>query len=269
MITYRCTKCMNKLTVKMKNGIFTCKKCGKHNPEPKISYTEHLGHKRKRKVQDGDLWSYHKIVKALDTLYHAKGKLPTKRVLRNCALISILFLTGSRVSEILGVKNKKGDYIVKPLIRKQFGIVEKRGTKLYYFNKIPVLKKKESQKESVDMQGKPIRSIKRRTVLMPYGPDASLLSYVEKYVTHCVKSEDEFLFNIHGNTARYILFRNLGQTFPHFLRHCRASDLGLRFGLSQIPLKNWFDWSKAETAERYTHVTEEDLLHLIMRNIEK
>jgi len=114
----RCPRCRNKLSLDMdfrKTDLtFKCHRCGhkykkpltQADLEPDWMIKSRFG--KKRKLRDDQFWQMDKIVHQIKS--HRLGIVPDK-VKRNCALVAFLFLTGARISEVVGMD--------KPLPKKQ------------------------------------------------------------------------------------------------------------------------------------------------------
>jgi len=153
------------------------------------------------------------------------------------ALISALFETGGRVSEVLMLG--KDNFVVQ----KPFLVVKA----------MPVLKRYSKIGEYVDENGKvrwkTRKKIGYRTFPIhmnePLCP--SLLEYIDKI-------KEGKLFHI-GRTQVYRIVRSLDTNiFPHWFRAQRASQLALEYGFDVHDLIDFFNWKSLQTAIHYSRM---------------
>lgn len=263
--------------IRQSDNLFSCKYCRRSYADPTV--VKAIGRRiRKRKLAETDFWTRTKFLKFMK---HYESKAKTTTHYRNLAMWATCFFTGARVSEVVGYRateNYKikhglssediidGKYIVRPLQRWQFQKSIERGIPTYTVEDVPVLKKKMQITQTLD--GKTVHGYKRRTVKMPYEAEKEIVRYIENYLSKMRnKDDDAYLFPICREQAWLICYSQFGKTFPHFFRHIRASDLGKTYGFSEVAIKLFFKWASVQSAERYSHMTENEMFALAAANI--
>ncbi|MCJ7731591.1 site-specific integrase [Candidatus Bathyarchaeota archaeon] len=167
-------------------------------------------------------------------------------IIRDQALIAALFLTGGRVSEVVGLR--VSNFEVLPLdIRVKGMAVLKR------YKKIDSYLDEQGRKRFVTEKITMTRgtfSISRDEPLVPY-----LLDWI--------KESEDYLFpspsrNLHLCRQRaYQIVTSIGdrvgvQVWNHWFRSQRASQLATEYSFDIQVLADWFKWSKLDTARIYT-----------------
>lgn len=270
----RCTECKNKLMYPRdydtEDNTFRCRICNAVMDEPKASQVMNKtkvfkdGNMKsmvvKRNLSDDQFFHRHKILQVLNKAY--KDGYVTDKVLRDCALVSVLFLTGSRISEIVGMRDytNKGKYLLDPLKKSQILINKDKPVPEVIFENLPVLKKKRGAKRK--LTGESVQGVDFRNVKIPYEPEKEFMFFIEKWC-NVVHGDDAFLFPISRQRAWQVIFKYMDKTFCHFFRHCRASDLSKHWGFSPHAMQKFFKWSNTNMTDRYTHVGEEELFNLM------
>lgn len=156
---------------------------------------------------------------------------------RDRALISALFETGGRVSEVLELK--KDNFIVQD----PYVVVKA----------MPVIKRYKKIKEYIDKKGKKrwITESKKATRTFPIHLKEPLCPLLLDYVK---KSETMTLFNI-SRVQTYRIIKNLDENiFPHWFRAQRASQLALEYGFDIHDLIDFFNWKNVQIAAHYSHM---------------
>ncbi len=156
---------------------------------------------------------------------------------RNRALISALFETGGRVSEVL--KLKKDNFVVQDPY-----IVVKA---------MPVIKRYRKIEDYIDKDGRKRWKTenKKATRTFPIHLKEPLCPLLLEYVE---KKETETLFDI-GRIQVYRIIRELDENiFPHWFRAQRASQLALEYGFDIHDLIDFFNWKNVQIAAHYSHM---------------
>lgn len=164
------------------------------------------------------------------------------------ALFCALYLTGGRVSEVLGLRKADVEFLDKP-VRYRFKLVTlKRGDNL------------------------------RRIVPVFAASDAlaRMLGHVLRWLNQ--KAEEDRVFRWTDSTAACKriwkvrlaanrvapdgsqFFDSEFRVHPHFLRHCRNTHLAAA-GLPDAALRKLNGWKRPDMAARYTHLNVADLEH--------
>jgi site-specific recombinase XerD len=156
---------------------------------------------------------------------------------RNKALISTLFETGGRVSEVLDLQ--KDNFIVQ--------------SKYVIVKSMPVHKSYRKVGEKYNKDGKKvwITQPKKRFRTFPIPKSEPLCHYMLNYINQIKESK---LFGI-SRIQTYRIVRSLdSQIFPHWFRAQRASQLALEYGFSVHDLIDFFNWKSLSTAIHYSRM---------------
>jgi site-specific recombinase XerD len=156
---------------------------------------------------------------------------------RDRALISALFETGGRVSEVLQLK--KDNFVVQ----EPYVVVKA----------MPVLKRYNKVGEFIDRNGRKRWKTagKKAYRTFPIHIKEPLCSPLLKYVE---ARRTERLFSI-GRFQVYRIVRDLDDdVFPHWFRAQRASQLALEYGFDVHDLIDFFNWKSLQTATHYSHM---------------
>jgi len=172
------------------------------------------------------------------------------------ALVCILYLFGKRISEVLDLKRRD--------------LYTKQG---YLYVRFRVLKKK-----SRTELAKQIEKVKRVSVKSQRTFAIPIIDYVKDFAememplfpgrsyphtqivkvkdkqTNEVKKEYRYEFKREGVMSRVHAYKILKaldhNAYPHWFRHSLATELAEQ-GFTPHELKDWFDWSRYETAVHY------------------
>ena len=157
--------------------------------------------------------------------------------MRDKALVSALFETGGRVSEVLALR--KDNFV----IMNNYLIVKS----------MPVFKAYKKIGERVGMNGKKtwVVELKKRFRTFPIPRSEPLCRYLLKYLDYLKGSN---LFKI-GRVQTYRIVSGLDpQVFPHWFRGQRASQLAFEYGFSVHDLIEFFNWKSLSTAIHYSRM---------------
>jgi len=153
------------------------------------------------------------------------------------AMISLLYMTGARINELLTLK------------KSQFEFTEDQETGMKYLviNNIPTLKRKVKFPRSQFM---------RKDI------EGNFIDFVKVWMNE-LTSDDALLFPIKDSRAWQIVFKYTGM-FPHYFRHVRNIDLVRLYGFNSFWLQRWNGWSKLQSSESYVNLVGEDLKNKIL-----
>lgn len=270
----RCPDCKRKILLdrdyKREKCMFRCNWCAKFFTKPYLkSYT----FRKKRKVSNEEIWNRKQLIKVINNYRNNKEILSTYD-LRNMALVSALFLTGARISEILGIPREgrseikevyeEKHWLSKPLTKGDIELTEK----LIRFNNLNVLKKK--LKRRLSFKGFEVKTNKYRDVALPTEYETFFVELLLDYIKKLPDNEDYIIFNIGRERAWQIIRTQFEDTFCHFFRHIRASDLSKFYELSEASINRFFEWApKSGNAGRYIHVKGDEILAVMCKNREE
>jgi len=200
------------------------------------------------------------IIKKLDMFTSDPYTLRIKDY-KVAAFISLLFLTAARISEIVGVKDKTGGYLVPPITYSQIGIAEFKGNKVFYCKDMPVLKRR--------VKATVIDRYKLRSVKIPEDHEKQLIAHVMKYYTLIKPYNDDgtetILFDF-STVYGWEACKKVVGIYPHLIRHGRTTDLVQRYNFRDIQLMHFLGWANTAMAARYAHLTSDDLTTMMINN---
>ena len=207
---------------------YKCYGCGEYFKEPETKeYTIAPNFQKKRKPEDVVMWSKEKLLERMHLLEN----------LRNKALVSVLYLTGCRVSEAIK-KLRCGQ--IKAVKKEVNG---KEEVFIYFYNMLTLKKPKDSKN-------------KYRDIPIHYKSEKQLIDYLDDYLDLMQMyygGEEEFenglLFPISRQAAHKYIKRHLG-IWPHYLRTMRFTHL-VNKGLDAFDLKKLANWSSIAPSEYY------------------
>lgn len=177
-------------------------------------------------------------------LYNKISAMPKER---DRALASFLYLTGMRISELLGMKkviHHKGkppeDVIIKPLTKEDIEII--KDMDLVLVQQVVSLKKR----YGVPKRSIPIIISKEKEYLDMFFP------YYHKLLP------EEPLFKIKRQRAWQIMNKELG-LYNHFLIHERCTHLVQWSNFNSLDLMRFRGWTDTKPAATYAHLGFRDL----------
>lgn len=193
--------------------------------------------KKKRKSKESvKLLSRGEILSFIDKIPEAHGNFKTRGLMYR-ALVSLIYLTGARVSELLTLKKEQ----------LEFTCTEKENQKYLIINNVPTLKRKEKIFRALFL---------RKDFEDPF--IKHLLAWLPEVL------QEEKIFNINSSRAYQIIFKYTGM-YPHYFRHVRNTDLVRYYGLNSHYLRAWNGWKSIRSSEFYVSLANEDLKDRILK----
>lgn len=213
--------------------------------------------------QDKLISKLKKMSESTDVLYQTSIK-KLNQMQRDAALIAFMFITGARVSEIVGIRSEDG-YVVEPIRKDQITRFEYQGRVIWKVESMPVLKRRnEARFDSTSLVERMI--VPRRDIVIPYEFEKELIDIITRHINKF--NDRDILFEMTDRNAHKILYR-FYKVYPHFMRHLRATDLTVRYNMNGLQLKHFFGWTSQKMAERYAHLNTQNLLDGMIRGKEK
>lgn len=219
-----------------KDNPYICYKCRKEFSKPSERILRGSFGPPKRKPTDMTLFSRKRLLFKLEGM--AK---------RDKALISILYLTGARVSEVVGkngLKLKNFESFNEP-VRK---MVNGKTYHFVYVQNINTLKKRKQGPTNY------------RDIPLCLERDRDFLEIFDVYLDKIIEihgwNPEQPLFNISRQRA-HKLIKKIG-IYPHFLRTLRSTHL-VQGGMDAYELKRWHNWSDLKPSEFYVMKNMADL----------
>ncbi len=167
-----------------------------------------------------------------ELLYKLQNIRPSEssNIPRDRALISLLYLTGSRISELLVLK------------RWQISKQNIQDTDFLVLEKMPVLKRRTDNIV--------------RTVLIPIEKEKELCKLVVEYINQIQPEEKIFSFT---RVRAWQIVKEITGKFNHYFRHSRVTHLITIYGFSAQELKKFFGWASSKMADTYSHLDITDI----------
>jgi len=218
----------------------------------------------KRRIDSVDIISRPELL----SMIHAINS-NTKR--RDKALVAFIYMTGCRISEILGTMKVSNKYTIEDI-----------KNKVPYKERVP-LKKEEYKvepirKENIEInEGDDIIRIynvmclkrkfenHRRTIPIIISQEKE---FVDIFIRHYkLLSDGDALFSINRQRAWQIINKNMVKyidgkairLFNHFLIHERCSHLAAQKNFSPLDLQKFRGWRDTSQASVYAHLNTEDI----------
>lgn len=193
--------------------------------------------KKKRKAnENAKVLSRNEILAMINKIPDGKANFSDKGMMYR-ALISLLYLTGARINEVLTIKKSQFEFTQD----------QKTGIKYMIVSNIPTLKRK----------GKHLRS-----QFMRKDFEHDFIVHVKKWIDE-LATEDALLFPISDSRAYQIVLKYT-EMYPHYFRHVRNIDLVRHYGFNSYWLQRWNGWKKISSSEAYVHLVAQDLKEKIL-----
>ena len=146
------------------------------------------------------------------------------------ALVSFLYLTGARVSEVVKVVRKY-----------QIELNNINGVPFLIVNDVPIEKRRIKMSRNIPI------NIQR---------EKPFVDVLLKYIS--LLNNEDILFDIKRSRAFQLVQKATGKG-PHFLRHSRLTALAVDYGFDSFDLQRFTGWASNKTAESYIHKNFSDI----------
>lgn len=211
--------------------------------------------RKKTHIENADLIRKEQLIEQLKNLKETGVKL------RNQALISMLYLTASRVEEIVGFVNQiTRETIMPPLKVGQVRWDNFDGEEFMIIDNVPTLKRKLKGK---DAYGKEIKRIPTRTIGVLVRDEKVMVDYIKAH-WKIVSATESILPDItrpmfkmsYQNAWRISSSIELPnrKAFNHYWRHLRLSHLASDYGFTDMQLQQYVNWANTNMATKYVHL---------------
>jgi integrase len=192
---------------------------------------------KKRKTKEmNNLLSRQEILSMIERIPVNVGKFEGVGLMYR-ALISLLYLTGARINELLTIKKSQFEFTTEP----------KTGLQILVINNVPTLKRGEKH----------------------YRPFFLRRDFEEGFLKHVtarlaeLATDDAMVFPIHSSRAWQIVKQYTGG-YNHYFRHVRNTDLVRYYGFSSHFLQKWNGWKDAKSGDFYVNLANQDLKDKVM-----
>ncbi|MBW2969148.1 tyrosine-type recombinase/integrase [Candidatus Woesearchaeota archaeon] len=227
-----CPHCNHSLVrYHIKNKTWNCYKCKLTFDKPKIRPYRILTKKKKRKAEEQEIITLQQTIKLINKIQKKQHK----------ALLSILYLTGARESEITHPN---------PLRLRQLSFEKINEKNFLIFRQIITLKRRKTIRRNI-----PILIDKNTLPLIN-----NITEYLESEHFKEIRDEGDntILFRMSGKRVYQIVQENT-KMYPHFFRHLRNTHLVTEYNLNSQELKQYNGWKDSRPADTYTHLNYIDL----------
>lgn len=193
--------------------------------------------KKKRKIEWGEkILSRNEILAMISKIPKDFRRFENKGLMYR-ALISLLYLTGARINELLTIKKSQFEFTQD----------QETGIKYVIVNNIPTLKRKPMQ---------------YRTQFMRKDIEEEFIEHVRLWMAE-LTNDDALLFPINSSRAWQIVEKYTGK-WDHYFRHARNTDLARLYGFNSYWLQKWNGWSRISSSEPYVNLVAEDLKEKVL-----
>jgi hypothetical protein len=265
-------------------GEWKCAKCKKVHvynslkPQKKVSKA---GGSKRRVLPDDKIITHEMFFYELQkympdtlTLYQLPSNVAILKY-KKLAFCSLLYLTGSRVSEIVGVYNKidgKRNYLVKPLLRNQITIeLDDDGSKSINFSGIKILK---TRPETYNDGESEYKKYPEKYLKLLYDYDSRIFQFLESYLDILDKLHpNDFsypIFPISRFTAHNYIYDVFDKRYYcHWLRHSRFTNITNDMKFSELMITQFAGWKTTQNAIKYVHLTQDTLFDAMKSRFKK
>lgn len=274
-IIIRCPKChiaLQSIHIN-RNGLWLCPSCKAITDYNKARLTKKKSSKgggKRRKLPNDMVIDHDAIIDFLNIKFpdgienYQMNSRTLKKTYRQIALAALLYISGKRISEIVG-KREKGKYIIKPLMRNQISIdTEDDGEKAIIISNVSILK---TRAKLINTGHELIKDYPKQTIKLPYSYDGKLFEFLWKYIKDMdrIRSTNYILFPITRVSAwRYIQEIFDKKIYTHWLRHSRFTSITKDMGFNELQLRQFAGWTTTRMATSYVHL-DEDILYRSMK----
>lgn len=165
-------------------------------------------------------------------------KLSKINHMRNRAIVSLVYLSGGRISEIIQVRYK------------DISFTESEGGKPFGIISLPTLKNPNQNERQIPF------SLEKE-------PDKTMISYINELaeLKGCeFEKSEERIIQVGARRVEQIFNKYFEFAYPHFMRHCRLTHLGRR-GIREkalLDVTGWSPQSFAALSHVYLHYNVQD-----------
>ena len=187
----------------------------------------------KRKSEELEIINRQQLIYQLDRIENPKHK----------ALIAFIYLTGARISEVLGMKKTFMDgrnIIIEPLTKESIEVLPEQD--LVLVHNVACLKRK--------------TNLPRRNIPIIMSQETPIIDIFLLYHNSLIPGSP--LFDISRQHAWRIVNKNLG-SYTHFLIHTRCTHLVTKKGFTDTDLMRFRGWKNTLMASTYTHLNYMDI----------
>jgi len=260
----KCSKSMHKDLNKRKDKTWKCYSCKHICTKPNVREKVRLNVGKKRVIQDRDILKRPQVLNDLNKASADPYKLKQTDV-RDFALICTLYLTGARISEVVGMPDpdNKNKYIVEPLRKHQIQKTIVYEHKIWRIESMPILKRK--FKIAKNMDGKDVLNYPLRNVSALLELERPFIEYIDKWL-RLLPEDDSIVFQMTRQHAWRICMK-FNKSFNHYWRHCRLTNLAVDYGFTDLQLQHFIGWSNSQMASKYTHLDDSALIKAMITGV--
>ena len=298
-----CEQCDSSQVRKPQSGEWKCYRCNHssvsvNKRESKVSSTRNT-----KSMPTNVIPSYYEIIERIRQIGNKvdeNNKNLSVDITRDKALVSFVYLTGMRLSEITGLRKEVAPseykYLNLPLTKEQVYFEEIEGEEIMIIRNAPTLKRR-----SRDGQGRKRREDHRRSIPIPVSQNNEMVGYIKDQLNNIaplsaifpvtfrvkqpktlsksnnprvsfdsniappvddnVKEEKvEPWMNTMSYKWAYEIIKKQTGYYPHLYRHFRASHLVEMYSFSDADLRQFFGWASGEMPTRYTHLNMKSII---------